>query len=232
MDVEARFWELCDEATRLEKANWDASRLDEGVASDGRSYERPMVEIIELVERHPEHRDLFVRCFSEIVLWRRHAPFPLAGFCMRALRFPEIKELIHRDADEHKDTAYYADRMNYWSSIMHAYLDFVWEDASHWAYYSSRELVPEMVPALIQRLMLPDYQEQFNAAWALLSIGPPARSALPALNDLLVTATQEGSTNLVNAIKRAIDSIQHVGADPDEPSCGLFCQGTDDARGR
>jgi hypothetical protein len=136
MDVEARFWELCDEATRLEKANWDASRLDDEVALDCRSYERPMVEIIELVEQHAERRDLFVRCFSEIVLWRHHAPFELAGFCMRRLRFPEIKELIHRDADEHKGTAYYADRMNYWSSVMHAYYDAVWEDARMWVYYS------------------------------------------------------------------------------------------------
>jgi len=135
MDVEARFWELCDEATRLEKANRDASRLDEAVASTCRSYERPMVEIIEFVERHPKHRDLFIRCFSEIVLWRHYAPFPLVGFCMRRLRFPEIKELIHQDADEHKGTAYYADRMNYWSNIMHAYYDAIWEDACMWAYY-------------------------------------------------------------------------------------------------
>src|SRR5207237_435649 len=71
-----------------------------------------------------------------LVLWRRHAPWPLAGFCMRRLRFPEIKELIHRDADEHKGTAYYADRMNYWSSVMHAYYDAVWEDARMWAYYA------------------------------------------------------------------------------------------------
>ncbi len=125
MEVEARFWELCDEAARLEEVDGDCL-----------NYERPMVEIIELVERHPGHRDLFVRCFSEIVLWRRRAPWTLAGFCMRRLRFPEIKELIHRDADEHQDTAYYAGHMNYWSNIMHAYNDVVWEDADMWAYYA------------------------------------------------------------------------------------------------
>ncbi len=133
MDVEGRFWELCDEASRLEKANWDASRLDEMIAADWRSYERPMVAIIELVEQHPESRDLFVRCFSEIVLWQRHAPWPLAGFCMRHLQFPEITELIRRDADAHTGTAYYSRRMNYWSNIVHAYVDFVWEDAPLWA---------------------------------------------------------------------------------------------------
>jgi len=122
MEVEARFWELCDEAARLEDADGD--------------YEWPMVEIIELVERHPEHRDLFVRCFSEIVLWRRESPWTLAGFCMRRLRFPEIKELIHQDADGHKGTAYYAGHMNYWSNIMHAYDDVVWQDADMWTNYA------------------------------------------------------------------------------------------------
>jgi hypothetical protein len=136
MDVEARFWELCDEANRLQNANRSASRLREEVALDCRSYEQPMIEIIELVEHHPEYRDLFVRCFSEIVLWRRDAPYELAGFCMRRLRLPEIKDLIHRDADEHKGTAYYTNHMNYWSSVMHAFYDAVWEDAGMWAYYA------------------------------------------------------------------------------------------------
>jgi hypothetical protein len=56
---------------------------------------------------------------------------------MRRLRFPEIQELIHRDAAEHKGTAYYADRMNYGSSINHAYNDAVWEDAGMWAFYAT-----------------------------------------------------------------------------------------------
>src|SRR5204862_2722559 len=57
-------------------------------------------------------------------------------------------------------------------------------DAHCWAYHSARELVPEMVPALTERLTLPDHAGQFNAVWALRWIGPPARSALPALDDL------------------------------------------------
>lgn len=136
MDVEGRFWELCNEAVRLERANWEASRSDEAVALDCRSYERPMVEIVELVERHPDQRAVFVRCFSEIVQWKREAPFELVGFCMRRLRFPEIPELIHREAAAHgRWSAYYTNHMNHWSSINHAYLDDVWEDAAMWAFY-------------------------------------------------------------------------------------------------
>jgi hypothetical protein len=76
-----------------------------------------------------------VRCFSELVLWKRPSPYLLVAFCMRRLRFPEIPELIHCDADSHKRTAYYADHMNYWSAINHAYLDEVWESALCFDFY-------------------------------------------------------------------------------------------------
>jgi hypothetical protein len=99
-----------------------------------------MVEIMRLVERHPDDRALFVRCFSELVLWRRDGPWMLVPFCMRHLRFPEIPDLIARDADEHKGTAYYASHMNHWSAINHAYLDRVWECAFMYDFYA-HELV-------------------------------------------------------------------------------------------
>lgn len=129
-DLEARFWELCDEAMHLD--------LDEG-ALDARPCERPMVEIIELVERHPEHRETFVRCFSDLVLWRRGGPFDLVPFCMRRLRFREIPALIAQDAESPKGTAYYASHMNHWSAINHAYLAEVWESAFMYDYYAHEE---------------------------------------------------------------------------------------------
>jgi hypothetical protein len=125
MDVESRFWELCEEAVRLEEAHGDCH-----------CYECPMVEIINLVEEHPQHRAIFVRCFSQVVLWERPAPWSLPAFCMRRLRFPEIQELVHRDAQRHEGAAYYARHMNYWSDIMHAFDDVVWEDADMWPYYA------------------------------------------------------------------------------------------------
>src|SRR5262249_26296571 len=97
--------------------------------------EQAMVEIIKLVESNPEKRPTFVRCFSDLVLGRRPAPYLLVAFCMRRLRFPEIPQLIHRDAEAHKGTAYYADHMNYWSAINHAYLDDVWESAICFDFY-------------------------------------------------------------------------------------------------
>ena len=118
MNVESEFWRLCEEAIRLEESSYQKLQDDgssaEAVWADERAAERTMVAIIRLVEAHPEHRPAFVRRFSDIVLWRRPAPYLLVAFCMRRLRFPEIRELIRRDANAHRGTAYYADRMNYW----------------------------------------------------------------------------------------------------------------------
>jgi hypothetical protein len=55
---------------------------------------------------------------------------------MRRLRFPEISELIRRDAEAHgRWSAYYIDHMAHWSSINHAYLDEVWECAGRYEFY-------------------------------------------------------------------------------------------------
>jgi hypothetical protein len=127
MDIEARFWELCDRATRHDDAAYrklcDDSAAPEEAEREARVSEHAMVAIIHLVENHPEHRPTSVRCFCDLVLWKRPAPFLLVAFCMRRLRFPEIPELIARDAKEHQGTAYYTAHMNYWSAINHAYLD-------------------------------------------------------------------------------------------------------------
>lgn len=132
-DIEAQFWQLCDRASRHEDAHYrklgDDSVSPDEAHSEAQAWEQAMVEIIGLVEANPEHRSTFVGCFSELVLWQRPGPYLLVAFCMRRLRFPEIPELIHRDAEAHKGTAYYADHMNYWSAINHAYLDKVWESA-------------------------------------------------------------------------------------------------------
>jgi len=138
-NVQARFWDLCDRATRHDEAY--SRKLGEGCVSPDEAHleaqapEQAMVEIIGHVEENPEHRPTFVRCFSDLVLTTRPAPFLLVAFCMRRLRFPEIPELIRRDAETHEGTAYYAGRMNYWSAINHAYFDEVWESARCFDFY-------------------------------------------------------------------------------------------------
>jgi hypothetical protein len=139
LDIESQFWGLCDRATRHDE-EYSRKLGDDNVSPDdahleGQASEQAMVEIIKLVEANPDRRSTFVRCFSELVLWKRPAPYLLVAFCMRRLRFPEIPDLIHSDAEAHKGTAYYADHMNYWSAINHAYLDNVWESALCFDFY-------------------------------------------------------------------------------------------------
>lgn len=138
-EIETQFWALCDDARRHEALHYRAlcndSDSSEKIKREARLSEEAMVKLIALVEANPEHRSTFVQCFSELVFWQRPAPFLLVAFCMRRLRFPEIPELIERDAAEHKGTAYYASRMNFWSAINHAYLDEVWECANCFDFY-------------------------------------------------------------------------------------------------
>jgi hypothetical protein len=140
MDIEAQFWQLCDEANQHDEARYrrlcDESGSADEVDLEAQACERAMVAIIDLVEKYPEHRPLFVRCFSDLVLWKRDAPFLLVAFCMRRLRFPEIPDLIASDARGHEGTAYYASHMNFWSAVNHAYLDQVWESANCFDYYA------------------------------------------------------------------------------------------------
>lgn len=140
LDVELGFWELCDEAVRRDEASFQIL-VDDNVSGDDfererRASECAMVRIIELVEANPSARETFVRCFSQLVVGKRPQPFLLVAFCMRRLRFPEIPELILRDAETHIGTSYYATRMNYWSAINHAYSDTVWESAGCFDYYA------------------------------------------------------------------------------------------------
>jgi hypothetical protein len=135
LDVETRFWELCDLATRHDEAYFRKFTDESVPAEEARASEQAMVEIIRLVEENPEHHPIFVRCFSELALWKRPAPYLLVAFCMRRLRFPEIPELLRRDREAHKGTASYADHVNYWSAIGHACRDKVWENAMCFDFY-------------------------------------------------------------------------------------------------
>lgn len=139
-NAEARFWELCDQATRHDEAHFRKAHRenapDDEVLAEAEAFERSMVEIIQFVEANPEHRETFARCFCDLIQWKRPVPFDLVAFCMRRLRFPEVPELIRRDAEAHgRRSAYYTNHMAHWSSINHAYLDEVWESAHRFDFY-------------------------------------------------------------------------------------------------
>ena len=130
MALETEFWALVDTASELDA---EASRINDDDAAEpvdsNRHVESTYLAICDLVIRNPEFRDLFVRCFCELMLWQRQSPWMLVPFCMRVLRLPEVQSALAADMESNKGTAYYARRMNYCSSVMHAYRDDVWENA-------------------------------------------------------------------------------------------------------
>ena len=56
-----------------------------------------------------------------------------------------------------------------------------------WDYYRSKELVPSIVPALIEHLASESPDVVFNALFALEEIGPPATDAVPAIEKFIGT---------------------------------------------
>ena len=131
MDVESQFWNLVDTANKLDAEAWRSLSDDsEQPVDSNRMAEPTYLAICKLVTNHPAERDVFVRCFSELVLRIRKSPWMLVPFCMRVLRMPEIKDALHREMDRlGSGTPAYATMMNYCSSVMHAYHDGAWENA-------------------------------------------------------------------------------------------------------
>lgn len=130
MDVESQFWSLVDAANELDVYARRIERDTEEPIDSHRMVEPTYLAICKLVTDHPAERDVFVRCFSELVTQNRKSPWMLVPFCMRVLRLHEIKDVLHCEMHRRKsDVVAYTTMMSYCSSVMHAYNDDVWENA-------------------------------------------------------------------------------------------------------
>jgi hypothetical protein len=128
MDIEQQFVELCRQAYKLDLAT-----------DDERDVELIMVEILRLVKSHPEHRDVFVKLFSQVAENTILAPEYLLPFCMRDLQFLEIREKLWQEWNGDRNTARFARRMTFISDVLHAFDDTIWEDADIWSYYAHEQ---------------------------------------------------------------------------------------------
>ncbi|HYF62238.1 MAG TPA: hypothetical protein VD886_05445 [Herpetosiphonaceae bacterium] len=95
-----------------------------------------MVDLLKLVRSNPDQRDLFIRLFTEIYHGIHQVPEYLMAFCMRELRYAEIRSLYVNECAGDQNTAQFRRRMNHISHVMHAFDDEVWEDADMWSYYA------------------------------------------------------------------------------------------------
>lgn len=182
MSVEDEF-----EALRLAVIQADDEHL-----GDVRHMEPGLVEILDLVRNHPAKQDFFKEQFVRMATGDLLSPPELVPFCMRELRWIEVLRAVQAKYDLLHSTNSHARYMNYCSHVTKAYSDFVWEDAGMWDYYRARELVPSVVPALVEHLAS-DRPDVFNALFALEEIGPPATDAVPAIENFIRTWNgQEG----------------------------------------
>ena len=178
---------------------------DEEGGGDCRPMEMPLVHMLNLVRAYPEKRAFFVEQFIRIARGELDAPPELIPFCMRELRYPEVLRAVHAKFDELAATNKHARYMNYCSHVTKAYSDFVWEEGCMWDYYRVKEFIPSIVPELIKRLSSDSSDEVFNALFALEEIGPPAKSAIPAVEAFL--HEPRGRGNLEGRARLVLRSI-------------------------
>lgn len=93
------------------------------------SYETTLLNILKFVKQHPESNIEFVKKFKEILLSNK-GPFEAVSFCMRELRWPEIKEFVVQQMNLSEDPRSEALR-----TIVTAY-DEDWPDADLYEYFS------------------------------------------------------------------------------------------------
>jgi hypothetical protein len=124
-DVAATFTTLCQHA-----CDTDATTLNV------RAIEPTLVAILDLVQAHPEQQNLFVTLFLAVAEGSIKTPRQLLPFCMRTLRYPEIKALLLVECAQDQTTERFRRRMNFISEVLHAFDDPIWQDADLWEYYA------------------------------------------------------------------------------------------------
>jgi len=99
--------------------------------------EPTMIDLIQLVKGYPEHRGLFIELFKHIFDGDIESPVYLLPFCMRELKFEEVKVYIIAWSEITYGTELFRRNMNFISDILHAFDDEVWERNGFWTYYRS-----------------------------------------------------------------------------------------------
>lgn len=93
------------------------------------SYESTLLDILEFVKQHPESKFEFVNKFIEMLSTSK-GPIEVVAFCMRELKWPEIKEFVVQQMNSSKDPRSEALR-----ATITAY-DNHWPDSDLYEYYS------------------------------------------------------------------------------------------------
>ena len=74
--VETQYWDLCREADEL--------------LNTTRNVGPTLARALDLVRAHPDHRELFIRCFVKTLKGR--GPWEVVQYCMYYLKWPEVHD--------------------------------------------------------------------------------------------------------------------------------------------
>ena len=129
-DAESEFWRLCDIVNQADTIEAGAPDL-----------EPHLLEILCFVKKHPQHKELFVRCFIELATGPRNWTEWIILFCMRELRYVEVQRAINEKFQMlgGPNTGRGANLMNFVSHVNWVYDDAPWEDAVFFKYYWEKE---------------------------------------------------------------------------------------------
>lgn len=127
-DIAAKFKVLCRQADSIDAVTLDICDL-----------EPVFVALLNLVQSHPEQKPLFIELFLAVADGVIETPPELLPFCMRTLRYPEIKAHLLAECASDQNTARFRRRMNFISHVMHAFDDPIWEGAPFWPYYAHEQ---------------------------------------------------------------------------------------------
>lgn len=96
------------------------------------TYESVLVDMLNFIKENLEYRSLFVRKFEEILL-SKNIPIECVAFCMRELKWDEIRKFAVDGFDMKKDP-----RSAAYISLLSAYEEN-WQDEDLYFYYGRTE---------------------------------------------------------------------------------------------
>lgn len=126
--AEARFWSYAKAITKLDDGGADTPAL-----------EPELLQLLQFIKAEPTHQDLFKRLFIASATDKEHKSEWIVLYCMRDLRYPEVRDAINEWFESKGGTQGAPRLMNFVSDVNHAYEDSPWEHADFFKYHWVRE---------------------------------------------------------------------------------------------
>lgn len=126
--IEETFWKMCEETDDFERENLDTPLL-----------EPYLLNILNFVKNNPEHEALFKEFFVQIGNRKKPHIAEILLYCMRELRYPEVKEAVNRHFKELGGPSKVPRLIGFVSDINWVYEEEPWEDAIFFKYHWERE---------------------------------------------------------------------------------------------